>query len=303
MYVATVYSLIVLIWGSTWYVISFQVGGTAPEVSVAIRFVIAGVLLLLWALLRGKSITLKRADVPWILAQGALMYSINYVVVYIATEHVTTGLIAVLFALIIPFNLLHEWMFYKKAVEARVAIAAMFGIGGVALIFLPGIMGTELDPAALRAIIVVVVGVWVCSLGNMLAIRSMGLGYSIVTLNGHGMLLAGCLTGVYAFLIGRPMTIEWSPSYFWSLLYLAIFGSAVAFGGYLALLERIGSARAAYSTVMFPVVALIISAIFEDYRPSLVAIIGVVLTVIGNTLIIGRPSEPTAAAPASEPAR
>lgn len=282
------YLLTIAIWGSTWFVIRFQLGATAPEVSVAVRFLLAGTLLFAWALIRRESLRIKVSDWPWIVAQGIFMYSINYVLVYLGTEFLTSGLIAVLFALMIPFNLVHERLFFKARIESRVALSAVLGIFGVALIFFPEMQGADVSKEMLWSIAVIVVGAWTASLGNMLAIRNMRLGYSIVSLNAFGMVVAGLLTGLYAIVIGRPLTIDPTFDYLWSLAYLAIFGSAIAFGAYLYLLERIGSGRAAYMTVMFPVVALAISMAFENYDPGMLAMTGVTLAILGNALIVGR---------------
>ncbi len=289
------YLLTVAIWGSTWFVIRFQLGATAPEVSVAVRFLLAGVLLLLWALIRRESLVIRRADWLWVVAQGVFMYSINYVLVYLGTEFLTSGLIAVLFALMIPFNLIHERLFFKKPIEARVALAGLIGFFGIALIFFPELTRADLSADTLWAIAIVIVGAWTASLGNMLAIRNMRLRYPIVTLNALGMMLAGCLTGLYAVAIGRPLTIDPTFDYLWSLAYLAVLGSAIAFGAYLYLLETIGSGRAAYMTIMFPVVALAISMVYEGYEPGLLAITGLALAILGNALIVGRGKPPPVA--------
>lgn len=282
------YMATVLIWGSTWFVIKFQLDGAAFEVSVGIRFGLAGLALFAWAVIQRKSISIPLRHYGWVIAQGMMLYSINYVLVYIGSITLTSGLIAVMFTLIIPFNLIHERLFFKKPFEGRVALAAIIGIAGIALIFLPEIRATDFDQATGRAMLTVLLASWLASLGNMLAIRNMRYRYSVVALNAHSMVWAGLITLCYAALIGESLAIHWTTDYAWSLFYLSVFGSAVAFGCYLSLIDRIGSSRAAYSAILYPVVALIISAMFESYRAEPIAVIGLALALIGNILIIKR---------------
>lgn len=282
------YMATVLIWGSTWYVIKFQLDGAVFEVSVGLRFGLAGVLLFAWAALQRKSVAIRWSHYGWVIAQGAMLYCINYVLVYTGTATLTSGLVAVMFALIIPFNLIHERLFFKRPFETRVALAAIIGIAGIVLIFLPEIRATDFDLATGRAMVIVLLAVWLASLGNMLAIRNMRYRYSVVALNAHSMVWASLMTLGYAAAIGEPLTVHWTTDYAWSLFYLSVFGSAIAFGCYLMLIERIGSSRAAYTAILYPVVALVVSAIFESYRPEFIAAVGLALAIFGNVLIIKR---------------
>ncbi len=287
------YLATILIWGSTWYVIRFQQEAAAQEVSVGLRFLIAAAVLTLWALIAQRRLRVPRADYGWVMLQGFLLFCANYIFVYIATGLITSGLIAVIFGLIIPFNMLHERIFFGARLTLKLMLSGVLGIGGIALVFAPQLAATSMDKATVTGVTLSVLGAWLASLGNMAAVRNTRARLPVVAINAHGMFWGGLSSLVIAALFGRSFAIDWTPEYAWSLAYLAVFGSAVAFGCYLFLIDRIGSGRAAYTNILLPVVALIISTIFEDYRWSVTALVGVALVLAGNSLIISRKNRQT----------
>ncbi len=298
MFVVVNYLAAVLIWGSTWYVILFQLDAAAIEVSVALRFFIAAAVLLLWGLVARRRLSVGREHVPWIALQGTLLFCVNYMLVYFGTHYVTTGLVAVLFAMLIPFNILHERLFFGVRLSGGLMFAAALGIAGIVLVFWPELAGTTYDRPLLLGAAAVLAGAYSASLGNMAAIRNTRQRLPVFAINAYGMLAGASVSLLFAWLAGRSFAIEWSQPYVWSLLYLAVPGSAIAFGSYLVLIERIGSGRAAYANVLLPLVALIISTIFEDYRWTPLAALGVALALTGNVLIltgkVGSGASPTA---------
>ncbi|MEM8983490.1 MAG: EamA family transporter [Pseudomonadota bacterium] len=277
-----------LIWGSTWYVISFQQAGAAQEVSVAIRFLIAAALLVIWGAVARRRLAIAREHYLWVFVQGLLLFSANYICVYFATPLITTGLIAVVFGLIIPFNIIHERIFFKTPLSVPLLFSATLGLIGIALVFAPQLMSTTLDDATLRGIGLSVFGAWLASLGNMAAVRNTKAKLPAVAINAHGMFWGGLASLLVAAVLGRSFAIDWTVEYTASLAYLALFGSAVAFGSYLFLIEHIGSGPAAYANIVVPIVALVISTVFESYQWTWLAALGVLLVLGGNTLIINR---------------
>ena len=280
------YLATVLIWGSTWFVIRYQQDGAAQEVSVGIRFLLAAVLLAAWAYVGRRRLHVAREHYRWVIVQGVLLFSLNYLCVYFATPLITTGLIAVIFGLIIPFNMIHERLFFGTPLTLNLAIAAALGLLGIGLVFAPELAATTLDRETLRGIGLSVLGAWLASLGNMAAVHNTRMKLPAVAINAHGMAWGGLTSLIIAALLGRSFAIDFSVEYTASLAYLVIFGSAVAFGCYLYLIEHIGSGPAAYANIMVPIVALTISTLFESYAWTWVAAIGVVLVLGGNTLII-----------------
>lgn len=296
MQVILLYTTVVLIWGSTWAAIPYQFGVVAEEVSVAYRFAIAAVTLFLYAIVAGKKIRLPRRYYPMVIVQGLLLFSINYFFVYYGTAYITSGLVAVTFSSIVVCNAFFERMFFRTPLEGRLLVASFLGMLGIALIFWPEVTTLSLQDRTFFGLLLVVIGVVIASLGNMAAVVNTGRDLPVVTVNAHGMAWGALLSFLAAAILGREFNFSLEPAYVWSLLFLAIFGSAIAFGCYLLLIRKIGSARAAYSSVLFPVVALAISTFLEDYQWSILAVVGISLTIVGNWLALRKTKRPLAAA-------
>jgi drug/metabolite transporter (DMT)-like permease len=285
--ILALYALVVLIWGSTWAAIPYQLGEVAPELSVTYRFGIAALALYGYAALSGRRLRLSSATLPMVFLQGALLFSVNYFLVYYGTARITSGLVAVLFSTIVLTNAAFERLFFRTPIDARLLAAGGLGMAGIAMIFWPEVSKISLADDTVVGILLVLASVICASLGNMTAVvNSARRGLPVLAVNAHAMAFATLLSFHIALLLGRELTFSFERGYVLSLAYLAIFGSAIAFGGYLALIRRIGPARAAYSSVLFPVVALTISTLIEGYRWTLVAGIGIILTLAGNWLIL-----------------
>lgn len=296
MQVILLYTTVVLIWGSTWAAIPYQFGVVAEEVSVAYRFAIAAVTLFLYAIVAGKKIRLPRRYYPMVIVQGLLLFSINYFFVYYGTAYITSGLVAVTFSSIVVCNAFFERMFFRTPLEGWLLVASFLGMLGIALIFWPEVTTLSLQDRTFFGLLLVVIGVVIASLGNMAAVVNTGRDLPVVAVNAHGMAWGALLSFLAAAILGREFNFSLEPAYVWSLLFLAIFGSAIAFGCYLLLIRKIGSARAAYSSVLFPVVALAISTFLEDYQWSILAVVGISLTIVGNWLALRKTKRPLAAA-------
>ena len=293
MQVFTLYAAVVLIWGTTWVAIPYQLGEVAVELSVAYRFGIAAILLYLYALLTRRKLALPTNVYPFVFLQGTLLFSLNYFLVYYGTTHITTGLVAVVFSSVVVFNALFERIFFRTDFDRRVLLAAAIGFTGIAMIFWPEVSEISLQDATVLGILLVLAGTVVASLGNMAAVVNTRQSLPVVAVNAHSMAWAGITSLVIGALLGREFTFPTNTGFLVSLAYLSVFGSAVAFGCYLALIRRIGAAPAAYSAVAFPVVALGISTVVEGYEWTAVAAIGIMLTLVGNWLILNRPRQNT----------
>lgn len=286
MHVLVLYALTVLIWGSTWIAITFQLGVVPEAISLVWRFLLASLCLFAYALIRRKPILLPFREHGFIALQGVALFGVNYLLVYFATARVTSGLVAVVFSTIVFWNLINERLFFGAPFEPRVLVAAALGLAGIAMIFLPEIQFLSLDGRVVQGVLMAVGGTWLASLGNMAAVRNTRHGLPIVRLNAWAMLYGSVALALFAAFRGHPFVVEWTPSYLGSLAYLALLGSAAAFGCYLLLMHRIGSARAAYAAVLFPVVALLISTLFEGYQWSATSIAGAGLVLGGNALAL-----------------
>jgi drug/metabolite transporter (DMT)-like permease len=286
MQVAFLYATVVLIWGSTWIAITYQFGPVAEEVSVAYRFGMASIGLFIYAGLSGRRIRIPLKLYGHVVLMGLLMYSSSYVLVYHGATYVTSGLVAVVFSLIVVCNAFFERLFFRRPFEGRMMLASVLGIGGIVFLFWPEVSAFDLEDRTFYGVVLVSIGVVIASLGNMAAIVNTSRQLPVTAVNAHAMAWGCANSLVISLLMGQSVNFSFEPAYVVSLLYLAFFGSAIAFGAYLALLGLIGSARAAYTSVLFPIVALIISTIFEDYRWSALAVVGVALIAAGNWLAL-----------------
>lgn len=286
MQILAAYAAVVLIWGSTFAAIPYQLGVVAIELSVAYRFAIAALALLLYALLTKRSLRIPVRLLPYVLVQGVLLYSLNYFLVYNASAFVTTGLIAVLFTMIIPTNALFENRFFGTRFDRRFFFAAGLGITGIALVFWPEISRLSLADSAVIGILLALGSVLSASLGNMMAAYTMRLDVPVIALNVAAMAAAAVFSTCVALAQGHELAFSTQPAYLLSLLHLSVLGSAVAFGCYLSLIREIGPSRAAYISVLFPVVALGLSTVFEAYVWTMTAAVGILLTLLGNWLIL-----------------
>ena len=285
---AALYIVTVLIWGSSWFVVTFQLGVVPPEISVAYRFAFAGLVLLAFCLATGRRLRFAPRQHLAMAVQGVLMFAINYTLIYFAASRITTGLIAVMFSTIIVFNILFGALLFRSRVRPQVALGALFGVAGTVLVFAHELAGFDVESRRFTGIVLSLLAVALASLGNMMSVRNQAAGLPVVQTNAYSMLYAGILVMVVALLRGLPIVFDPSPAYVGSFLFLAIFATAIGFGGYLTLLGRMGADRAAYIMVLFPIVALAMSTAFEGFRWSAEAGAGVALVLLGNLLTLMR---------------
>jgi drug/metabolite transporter (DMT)-like permease len=288
MQVILLYAAVVLIWGSTWSAIPFQLGVVAEEVSVAYRFGLAAIVLYLFAATFRRQIRLPLRALPFVFLQGVLLFCINYFFVYYGTAYLTSGVVAVLFSSILIMNAILERLFFGRRIDTRFWVSAFIGMTGISLIFWPEINDLSLTDKSVRGGALIIFSTLVASFGNMAAVVNTNKGLPVVAVNAHAMAFAAVLALAIAAVLGREFNFLMRADYVLSLAYLSIFGSAVAFGCYLALLHRIGASRASYCSVLFPVVALLISTFLEGYRWTTLAIVGMLLALAGNWLILSQ---------------
>jgi drug/metabolite transporter (DMT)-like permease len=280
------FALSSVIWGTTWLAIKFQLGVVPPEVSVGWRFALAGLLLLAFCALRRLSLRFTpRAHAGFALL-GALLFGLNYVLVYLAETHLASGLVAVLFALLVFWNLLGARLLFGAPAPPAVLAGAALGVGGVVLLFWPEVAGVRGDAGQLHGVGYALAATLVASAGNLWSQRLFGGGVPVV--QGTGFAMAYASGGVLAWCAARgvPLAFDARPPYVLSLLYLAIFGSIVAFVAYLTLLQRIGAGRAGYTAAVIPVVAMLASTLFEGYRWTAGGAAGLALVLAGTVLVL-----------------
>jgi drug/metabolite transporter (DMT)-like permease len=280
------YLVTVLVWGTTWLAIEFQLGVVSPEVSVFYRYAIATALLFAWCLARGLNLKFDRRAHTRFVLLGMLLFCLNYIVLYHAQQYITSALTAIAFSTMLWMNIMNARIFFGVRAGGRVIAGALLGIVGIVVLFMPQIDRVSLSDATLYGAALCVLGALIASLGNMVSQSAQNDGLPVVQSNAWGMLYGSILTGAIAFGQGKEFSFDWSLTYVSSLLYLIIFGSIIAFGAYLTLLGRIGAHKAGYAVVMFPVVALAVSVFFEGLQITANIVVGVMLVLLGNIFIL-----------------
>lgn len=274
------------IWGTTWLVIKFQLGVVAPEASVAWRFALASALLLVGCALRGVPLRFPAADHLRLALLGLLLFGLNYVLVYLAEGSLTSGLVAVLFSFIVFWNLLGARVFFGTPAPRAVVGGALLGVAGVCLLFWPEVASLRPGAGQALGVLYAVLGTLVASAGNLWSQRLFARGLGVVPATAWAMGYASLQVLAWCSLRGVPLAFDARPAYVLSLLYLALFGSVVAFVSYLTLLQRIGSGRSGYTAAVIPVVAMLASTLFEGYRWSGPALFGLGLVLAGTVLVL-----------------
>jgi len=280
------YGTTVVIWGTTWIALKYQVGNVAPELSVAYRFAIAAALVFTWALLSRQRLLFGWRVHLLLVVMGACMFCFNFYFFYRAAAFLTSGLLAVVFSLAVVLNIINGRILFGRRAAPRTLLAAALGMAGIGALFWPEVRSIDLADAGFMGLLLSLAGTLCFSLGNMASARAQTQGLPVVSCNAWGMAYGAVIMFALALVSGTPFTFDSGLPYVSSLLYLAVFGSVFAFGAYLTLLGRIGADRAAYATVLFPLVALAISTVVEDYVWTPIALVGVVLVLAGNLLVL-----------------
>ncbi|QLC73973.1 DMT family transporter [Pseudomonas sp. LPB0260] len=285
----SLYLLTVLIWGTTWIAIKLQMGEVAIAASIAYRFALAAAVLFAVLLLSGRLQKLDRRGQLICLVQGLCLFCINFLCFYTASQWIPSGLVAVIFSTATLWNALNARLFFKQRIAANVLAGGALGLAGLALLFWPELADHPASGESLLGIGLALLGTLCFSAGNLLSSQQQKAGLKPLTTNAWGMLYGALMLVAICLVSGTPFGFEWSTRYVGSLLYLAIPGSVIGFTAYLTLVGRLGPERAAYCTVLFPVVALNISVFAEGYQWSAPALVGLLLVMLGNVLVFRKP--------------
>lgn len=282
------YATAVLIWGTTWFAINFQLGVVGPEVSLAYRFLAASALLFAWCVAKRLPLRFDAADHAHFVAMGLFLFGLNYLGAYSAQLYIPSALNAIAFTAILWFNILNARIVLRTRVSRRTLLGALLGMIGTAVIFWPEVQAVSFSDRVLVGASFSILGALCASVGNLASALGQRRGLPVVQGNAWSMLYGGLLNAAIALGRGETFLFEPSAAYVVSLVYLSLIGTVLAFGAYLTLLGRIGAERAGYTVVMVPIVALAVSALFENLRLTPAIGIGVVLVLAGNLVILRR---------------
>ncbi|MEL7145284.1 MAG: EamA family transporter [Bacteroidota bacterium] len=277
-----------LIWGSTWYVIKFQLGSVDPLFSVSYRFGLGALILFFYCHLRGLPMRFSKLEHGRMALQGTLLFGFNYWLVYLSEATLTSGLVAIIFSTLIFMNIFLSALIMRTKVKREVFLGGTLGVSGTILMFYQEVRQTGLNDEVLTALLLCITGVLFASLGNITSAFNQKKKIPVVQNTAYGMLYGSLLMFLVAVVTGKTPSIDLHTPYLLSLVYLTVFGSIVAFTTYLTLIGRIGPAKAGYVIVTLPVTALVISAIFEGYAITIFSLAGMLLIIAGNLLVIRR---------------
>ena len=274
--------LVSLIWGGTWLVIRDQISSVPPGWSIAYRFVVAAAGMFALAKLRGEPFRLAPGGWPWVVALGIFQFSLNFGFVYRAEAYVTSGLVAVIFALLVVPNAVFGRIYLGQPIRREFVVGSSIAAVGVAMLFAqeyrasPATLGEVLLGAALC-----IGGILSASIANIVQATESAKRQPLLTLLAWSMLCGVAINATVALLTEGPPQFDPRPSYALGILYLGLAGSVVTFPLYYGLVRKVGAGTAAYSSVVVPVVAMILSTLFEGFVWGPLPLAGAAITIAG----------------------
>lgn len=294
------YFVTAAVWGTTWLAIVFQVGTVPIDLSIFYRFSLASLMIFAWCIVKHAKLRFSLEAHCLFMAQGLFLFSMNYMAVYEASYYISSGLNAIGFSMVLVFNILNSALLYRTSLTFPVFVGAVSGMLGIVIIFWPSVATLDLSNESLIGILFSLLAGLISSCGNMVSTQIQKQRIPVTESNAYAMGYGAVWMLIILYLKGIPLQLDFNYPYLISLLYLAIFGSIVAFGCYLTLLGRIGANKAGYVHIVTPVVALVISTFFEELTWGTHLFIGVGLILLGNILILGKKkSKPSTLLPLS----
>ena len=281
-------AICVLVWGTTWYAITFQIGRTAPEVSVALRFGLAGTVVLAMCAWRALPLRFTPREHVLLALQGTFLYGVSYICVYHAEQHIVSGLVAVGYSASPLIGGLAARALFGTRLPARFIVGCVLGLAGVALIFWPEFGKAAGRSGALLGALFTLASVLLSTVGSLAASRNRQNALPFWPALGYGMLYGAAVSAVIGLAQGQSFAPPAIASWWAALLYLSLAGSVLTFACFLTLQQRIGVGPTGTVGVMTPLLALVISTAFERFRPDALTLAGAALAIAGNVLMLTR---------------
>ncbi len=275
-------------WSPTWYVIKFQLGYVDPLLSVFYRFIIASMIIFIYLIIKKKKLRFPLNYHLWFLFFGVCLYSINYVFFYLSNTYLISAFPAIVFSTVVIMNILGETFYFNKKPSLKTLIGATIGMLGIIIIFNDEIFNFSLSNGTHIGLLLALFGTFSASTGNMVHQRNLNNNFPLIETLAYAMFYGSLVTFLITQINGTELLFEYSFEYITSLVYLSIIGSIFAFIFYLKLLEKVGPGRAGYVGVVMPVLALLISTIFENLEWNKDLIIGLPILLVGALLVINQ---------------
>ncbi|MEO5843375.1 MAG: DMT family transporter [Caldimonas sp.] len=280
------FAICVLVWGTTWHAITYQLFDFSAESGVALRFALAGCAVLAFCLWRGVPLRFSLADHGVLALQGVFLYGVAYVCVYHAERFVASGLVAVGYSASPLLAGIGAALVFGTALRRRFVAGGVLGVAGVVVIFWTEITRATGGARAELGALLTVASVLLSAVGSLAASRNRKRGIALLPGMGFGMIYGAIAAALVAVVLGRGIAVPSAPSWWLSLVYLAFAGSVLTFACFLTLQDRVGVGAAGTIGVMTPLLALVVSMLFEGFRPDAFTAAGAALAVAGNALML-----------------
>jgi drug/metabolite transporter (DMT)-like permease len=279
------YSVNVLVWGFSWIAITIQIHETSPETALLYRIALAAAVLflVLAASHRLRAVPLRQQ--PFLAVTGLCLFCLNYLLVYNGSRFIPSGVVALTFSTATVFNALNSMIFFGDRQSLRFVAGALCGMAGLGYLFWGDLAQLGIGGSSLAGGGLVLAGTYVFSLGNMMSRRNNAAGIDLPTATAWSMGWGTLFLAAFTFAQGLPLPLDLSLNFWLALLYLAIPGTVIGFLTYLEVVKRLGAPLAAFSTVLYPAIALVVSTFFEGYQWTLASAAGLLLIALGNTLV------------------
>ncbi len=276
----------ILIWGTSWIAIHMQLGDVSILASVFYRFAIAASIFLVFLIVFKKIQKTSLTDHAWFAGQSLCFFSLNFLFFYHATKYIPSGIVAIIFSTVLLFNSINRWVFFHDKTSKSEFIGICVGVVGLSFLFWRELMQQNIGFNFIKGMLFSFIGTLIFSIGNVVSIRISTKGISPITSNAYSMAYGAFVLLCILLITDTPLTLDFSISYVFSLFYLSVFSSIFGFTIYLVLINRIGLNKTAYCMVVFPIVSILMSTIFESYRWDLTTYLGVLVIILGNFLMV-----------------
>lgn len=271
-----------IIWGLTWIAIGYQFHSLDSSVAVLYRFLAASLVLFAFVKIRKLPLQFSKTVHFNFLAQGFFMFCLNYQITYWAVHLAPSALLALAFTALVHFNMIGGRIFFKTPMQKEVIFGACIGFLGMALISYNELSGTELHPTSIYGFLLGLISTLSASAGNLISSQSRKMQIPIASNNAWSMFYGAAFTLAYCLITQRSFAVNNVDSGFLlSFLYLTIFGTVLSFGAYLKLIDIMGPSKAAFTSIISPVIAIGASMIFENFRMTWLLACGILLCLLG----------------------
>ena len=290
----TAFLVVTLLWGGTWLVIKDQLSAVPPSWSIAYRFVVASLGMFALAKLRGEPMILPKSGWKWALGLGFFQFSLNFSFVYNAERFITSGLVAVMFALLVVPNAIFGRIVLGQPIRREFVLGSSIAAVGIALLLA---QEWRASPATLEEVVLGAAltagGIVSASAANIMQAMEGAKRLPLLTLLAWAMAIGAAIHAIFALATQGPPSFDPRPAYGLGILYLGLLGSVATFPLYYGLVRRVGAGQAAYTSVIVPVVAMVLSTLFENYRWAPLPAAGAILAMIGMVVAMrGRAAPP-----------